>query len=370
MKNKTKILYLITGLNTGGAELLIKELSKRLDKQRFEVVVVSIAPPGEVGEIIKKDGGKVLSLNAKFKYNPLIIWQLSKLLRQENPDILHTHLFHADFLGRVLGKLARVPIIISTHHNTYIGGRMRDFLMRLTNFFSSLDIAVAKTVRESIIKRGIAIKEKIVIIYNGVNFERFTERDKSDSRRELSIPKDCKVIVSVGRLHKQKGYIYLIDAMRGVVDNQEDTKLYILGEGKERVILEKRIKENNLDNHIHLVGNVKNVNDYLRAADIFVMPSLWEGFSLVAVEAAYTKLPIVGTSTGILPEIIKEGENGFLVESGNPKVLAEKIKYVLELPEEKRKEIGKNSCKTVEEKFSIKRMASEYEKLYLDIYEK
>jgi len=361
VNKKTKILYLITGLNTGGAEMMLKDLTLGLDREKFEVAVISIAPIGRVGEMIKKDGVRVLSLNVGFKYNPLIIWRLFQVLRKEKPDILHTHLFHADILGRIVGKLAGVPKIITTIHNINIGGAIREFIIRVTKNFVDYNIAVSNIVAENAIEKKMADKRKLALIYNGVDLQNFPIKNKSDVRAKLKISQNKTMLVSVGSLTKQKGYNYLLDAVKEI---NSDFLFFILGEGPERRALEEKIAKDGLAERVILTGNVTNVNDYLQAADVFVMPSLWEGFSIALLEAAASKKIVVATDVGGNSEIIQDGKNGFLIKPREAEVLAKKIEYVLDLSEEEKKKIEERVRKTIEENFSIDKMVRKYANLY------
>jgi glycosyltransferase involved in cell wall biosynthesis len=362
--NKIKIAQLITGLNTGGAEMVVKDLALNIDKEKFEILVISILPIAQIGEDIKKSGAKVLSLNASFKYNPIIAWRLFKILKKEKPDILNTHLFHADLMGRIIGKLSKIPKIISTFHSIDIGNKKREFLIKLIKKKSNQDIAVSKMVANEAIKRKITSNSKIKIIYNSINLIKFPYKNKQEIRKNLKLNQDINLFVSVGRLHKQKGYKYLIKAVKEI---KKDSLFIILGEGSERNFLEKEIKNKGLENKIILKGNVSNVNDYLQAADFFLMPSLWEGFSVSLLEAAATKKIIIATKVGGAPEIIENKTNGFLVEPANVEELVEKINYVLSLSDEDKEKIGQLARETVKGKFYLKKMIKEYEDLYLKI---
>jgi len=359
-----KIIQFITGLNTGGAEMVVKDLALNIDKDKFEIVVISILPIGKIGEEIKKSGVKVLSLNAKFKYNPIIAWKLFNILKKQKPDILNTHLFHADLMGRIIGKLSKIPKIISTFHSIDIGSKKRELIISFIKDKSDMNIAVSKIVASEMNKKKLSKSGNIKVIYNGVNLEKFPFKNKHESRKKLNIDQNVNLFVSTGRLTKAKGYNYLIKTVKEIKSN---SLFIILGEGIERESLEKEIKNEDLANKIILKGNVTNVNDYLQAADFFIMPSLWEGFSVALLEAAATKKIIISSNVGGAPEIIENNKNGFLVEPANTKQLVEKINYVLSLSNKEKEKIANLARETVEESFSLDKMIKEYENLYLKL---
>ena len=359
--HQTKIRYLITGLSTGGAEMLIRDIVERVDSDRFEIVVVSILPLGQIGKQIRDFGIKTLSLGTLNKFNPQSLWLLLKILREEKPDILHTHLFHADILGRVLGSITGVPKIISTIHNVEFGSLFREKLLSLTRSFVDLNIAVSKRVASNAVKKGIVDKDKVQVIHNGINLKNFPEKDKAEMRRKLEIAENKPIFVSVGSLTKQKGYKYLVEAVK---DINEDSIFIVLGEGIKREMLENKIEEYNLHDKVILKGNVDNVNEYLQAADFFIMPSLWEGFSVALLEAAWAGKVIIATCVGGNGEIIKDSETGYLMPPKDIEKLSERINYGLTLSAEEKQYISQQAQKAVKEKFSINQMVQKHEEIY------
>jgi len=364
---KIKIIYLITGLKTGGTEIILYKLLKRLDKEKFEPLVISITPIGEIGEKIKKEGFKVLSLNSKFKFDPLIIFRLISILKKEKPKILHTFLFHANFLGEIIGKICKVPIIISSIRSEKFGGKLREKLLKYTKVFSDIIVAVSHKVAEEMIRKKIVSKDKVKVIYNGVDLKEFSFQNKDARkkiREELGINEKQPLLISVGRLVKAKGYPFLIKAMYQLKEKYSDLILIILGEGEDRKKIEDQIKNLKLENNVILLGNKNNVADYLSTADVFVLSSLWEGMPNALLEAMACGLPVVATKVSGIPEIILNEETGLLTEPQNPSDLTKKIDYLLSLPEKKRKEIGEKARNKIKENFSLDKMVRKYENLY------
>jgi glycosyltransferase involved in cell wall biosynthesis len=366
-KKRIKILYLIPGLKTGGAEMVLYELVKNLGKDRFESVIVSIIPIAEIGEKIKKLGVPVLSLNAKFKFNPLIFFRFLSILRKEKPQILHSFLFHAIFLGRIARKVCKVPIIISSIHSEYIGGFLRNRILEFTSRLDNVVIIVSQKAKEKMVEAKAISARKTIVIYNGIDINRFKFQDKEKRekvRKALNLKESDKVLISVGRLFRAKGYPYLIEAIKILKKQYPDIVLLVLGKGRKRIELEKQIRGYNLTQNIFLLGRKENVPYYLNASDIFVMSSLWEGLPLSLLEAMVCGLPVVATNVGGIPEIVDEGHSGFLVESKNSLALAKKISYVLNSSPEIRRKMGEVGRKIVEEKFSLDKMVKNYESLY------
>jgi glycosyltransferase involved in cell wall biosynthesis len=237
----------------------------------------------------------------------------------------------------------------------------REKLLSLTRSFVDLNIAVSKRVASNAVKKGIVDKDKVQVIHNGINLKNFPEKDKAEMRNKLDIPKYKKVFVSVGSLTKQKGYTYLIQAVASV---DKEALFIILGEGPEREKLKGQIQDYGLQDKIILKGNVDNVNEFLQAANFFIMPSLWEGFSVALLEAAWAGKVIIATDVGGNTEIINDSETGFLVDSEDAKRLAGKIDYVFTLTSDIIDSIGRRAKERVGDEFSIQKMVDNHEELY------
>jgi glycosyltransferase involved in cell wall biosynthesis len=362
-RGKIKIMYLITGLNVGGAELVLLRLAKGLDKKRFETFVYSILPIGKVGERMQQEGIRVESLGVRMKYDFRALFRLIAKLRTERPDILHTFLFHSNLIGRIAGRIAHVPIIISSIRNEYFGGFFRERLLKWTDSLCTITTIVSQRAAERMRRLQIVSAEKIKVIYNGVDTDKFVKINSQEARKNLGI-KGGPVFVSVGSLTEQKGYPYLFEALANLKGEYPDLVLLVIGEGPERQALEKNVRTLKLENAIRFLGVRENVVDYLNAADIFILASLWEGLPNVVIEAMACEVLVIATNVGGVSEIIDDGVNGFLVPSRDAMALAQKIRYALELSDVRRREIGAAARKKVVEHFSLETMISAYVELY------
>jgi len=206
-------------------------------------------------------------------------------------------------------------------------------------------------------------KNKIIVIKNGFDSKKFFPIEKTIARKMLGIPKDVKVILTVGNLVKEKGHKYLIHAMKKVVNEKQNLLCFIIGRGPLKEELEKIIKNLGLENNIKLLGFVPDdkINLWMNAADIFVLPSLSEGNPTVMFEALACGKPFVGTRVGGVPEIITSEDYGLLCELANPDDLAEKILIALE------KEWDREKIRKYAEQFTWDNIAKKVVEVYEEV---
>jgi len=227
MNNKKKIVFLITGSNVGGAEIVVKNLIFNLDQDKFLPIFISIRPFGKIGKEISEKF-KTISLGADKKFNPILLLRLFNILKKEKPDILHCHLFHANFIGRIIGSIAGVPLIISTIHSDNFGGRLRYFLLKITDFLTDFTVVVSQKIKDDLVKRKIVPANKIKVIYNGVpeNKDIVNRDDIEKIKNDLKITNNYPILLSVGRLAQIKGHIYLIRAFGMLKDKYPGINFY------------------------------------------------------------------------------------------------------------------------------------------------
>jgi N-acetyl-alpha-D-glucosaminyl L-malate synthase BshA len=262
--------------------------------------------------------------------------------------------------------LAR-PTILSTFHSDNFGGYIREKLLTYTDIFTQVNTAVSRAVAEKLVDKGISPKDKIKVIYNGVDLDNFTFRNHEKRRKvreELGIKKGEKLIISVGRLNKIKGHSYLIESFKRLKKKQGNTKLIILGEGEERSNLQEKVQSLGLAGDVLLLGKRDNVSDYLHAADLFISSSVHEGFGLSIAEAMACGTSVIATDVGGVSELIKDEETGFLAEPENVDSLTNKMENLLDLSNDNLKRIMVAARKSVEERFSTEEMVQRYEDLY------
>jgi len=370
---RIKVIHLITGLNTGGAEMMLYKTVSKVDKNRYSQIVISMIKPGHIGELIKKENIPVISLN--FSKGISIIsgfLKLVKILLKEKPEIIHSYMFHADILGRVAGKLCGIKIIISSLRNENIGGRKREILLKYTNKIADIVTAVCYAAAEKQIERGSITRDKLKVIYNGVDLELFqksSEQEIMALKEELSLKTVENIILTVGRLEPQKNHELLINSFGKLLNKHPNSVLLIAGEGKLRIPLEKQVKDLGLTQNIRLLGVRKDIPKLLSMADAFVLASKYEGMPNVVIEAMASAIPVIATSVGGTPEIIINQSHGLLIKPDDVNSLTVGLDKILNLSKEKRKEIGENGRVRIEKFFTIDKTVNETENLYEHLLE-
>ena len=364
MKSPPVILHLITELNIGGAEKALSRLLTRMDRDHFTPTVACLyGGDGPVADEIRALGIPITDLGMTAKWRLDALWRLYRLLRRERPTILHTWMFHANIPGRVLGRLAGAPIIISSERTMGQESRWRYWLNRITDPLTDRVVCVSQLVADFVVAEVGIPRHKTTVIPNGIDVRAFEHLPtKREARAMLGLPLDSMLIGTVVRLDPVKRLDVLLQAVTSV----DDAHAAIIGDGPERSRLEALSKQLGLGERVHLVGHQNNVSDWLAALDVFTLTSDWEGMSNAVLEAMSAGLPVVATAVGGTPEVVVDGITGLLVPPRAPDALAQAITRLLRTPALRRK-MGQAGRERVERHFSVERMVQETEALYEEL---
>jgi len=306
------------------------------------------------------------------KFNFKDLQKLIRLLKENDIDILHTHLFLADFWGGWSHFFYRKPILVSTLHGVHLLG---DWIYNIKQFlrvrFPEYIIAVSKSVKKFCVERLKVPERKIKVIYNGVNIPKLENYNTQKLKLKLVGNVNAKIILNIGSLEKIKGQIYFIKAAQKILEKRRDVIFLIIGEGSLRKELSQIINGLNLRSYIKILGEKDNIDEYLSITDIFVNSSLAEGLSLSVLEAMSFGKCVVASDVGGNKELIVDDFCGKLFSSQNYKMLAQTIEELL-CNDEKRSFLGNNARVRIKKEFSQERMIKELENFYLQIlnYEK
>lgn len=332
---KFKILHVIAAMPVGGAENVLLTTLRLLDPQQFQSTVCCIQDKGVLGSEVEKLGIPLFELNKLRKggWDSSIIDDLVALIKREQIDLVHAHLYHANLYARFAAKCAGVPSVI-TVHNTYA---KRKWHRQLLNWHLARStakiIAVSEAARQDILQYDHVAPDKVVTILNGIELQRSQSALTQDQAREkLGLAADRKVLVCVGRLVEQKGHTYLLQALAELKQRWPEIHLLIAGDGDWRQRLEAEAASLQLQQHVSFLGTRSDIADILRAADIYVMPSLWEGLALALLEGMAAGLPVLATSVGGAPGVLGDGTFGRLVAPGKADLLVQALDELLSSP--------------------------------------
>jgi len=363
-----RILFLVTGLAYGGAETQVVYLATRFKSRGWEVGVVSLIPPKAYIEDLEKADVLVFSLDIRRKLpDPRPILRLVQIIRKWQPDVVHSHMVHANLLARIVRPLAPFPVLVCTAHSIDEGGRLREVLYRLTDPFCDLTTQVSQAGLESYVHVGAVPRHKICYIPNGVDTERFKPNleDRLKVRKELGV--EGFVWFAVGRFDPPKDYPNMLQAFVRVVHKHLNTMLLIAGDGPLRKTMENMTRELGVEKHVRFLGIRRDIPQLMNAADAYVMSSEWEGMPMVLLEASACRLPIVATNVGGNAEIVLDGQTGFLVPPKSPEALSQAMLRMMDLPEEVREKMGEQARKHIESNFSLDRIVDCWEALYYEL---
>ncbi len=367
--SKIKVLHLITDLEPGGAENLLLDITRKLDKEKFNLLVCYIYGCGTLAEQIKETGTRVYDLSLKGRIDPLLPFRLFSLMRREKIRILHTHLVHASIVGRLVAKLAGIRSITTTRHYAYYNKQKKlvNWIEGKTALLNDNFIAVSRAVKDHMVKRENYDPREIEVIQNAVDLTLFdSTTSKTRSNRDKRF-----LLGTVGRLHPSKGYDTLLRSLPQVMERFPQMKLMIAGNGEEEEHMRQLCHALKISERVMFLGRKKRseIFDLLQEIDIFVLASNWEGLPMAALEAMASGIAVVATKVGGLPEIVDEGKTGFLVPPAQPNALAEKINYLLR-NREVCMEMGRKGREKIKVHFSIERMMTKLELLYQDLVDK
>jgi glycosyltransferase involved in cell wall biosynthesis len=356
------VLYVIWSLGLGGAEQVVIRLAKGLDKNRFRVHVACLDDEGRFAEDLKNEGIAVFALNKARGLDVSVVPKLVRIIRDNNIDVVHTHLWGANVWGRIAARSAGVPVVV-TEHNVDVWKTPFHFLLDRWLFRrTSCFIAVSETVRGFYAQKLGVAKEKLRVVYNGVEghlAESSKEGPAEDLKATFGLKAGERVIALVGRLVPQKGIAFFLEALSGLAFRG---KVLIVGDGPLKEGLKALVARLNLKDVVVFAGFRRDIPEILGVTDILVLPSSREGLPMILLEAMAMGVVVLATRVGGTPELVQDEVNGFLVEYGDVEGLRKKLGDVLSRPS--LAAIREQAKRMVEEKFTLKAMVEEHENIY------
>jgi len=362
------ILFLANHLNTGGITSYITNLSTGLKKRGHNLFIASSG--GELFGTLKDAGifCWYVPMNTKNEFSLKIArsaFRLSKRIKSNHIDIVHSNSRTTQVLGCILKRFNNVRHIFTCH-----GFFKRRLSRRIFPCWSDEVIAISAQVQEHLINDFRLSKERISLICNGIDTERFTPvsfNNKKEAKISLGLSSN-PVIGILARLSDVKGHKYLIEAMKEVLLVYPNAQLLIAGEGRMEIGLKRLARDLNINRSVHFVSNAIDTRKIISALDLFVLPSLQEGLGLALMEAMSMGLAVVGSAVGGIKTLIQDRHNGLLVRPGDSLAIAQAITSLISDPD-LALNLGENARKYIIKEFSLEKMILGTERVYQSCYE-
>lgn len=369
------ICFCITNLATGGAETVLLNILQQLDRSRFTPTVVSLVGLGEIGPRIQALGIPVhtLDMSRGGVPNPLMVLRLTKLLRQLQPDVVHTWMYHADFLGGLAARLAGCRRVIWGIHHSNLS---KEVNKRSTLWVVKACALLSRRVPAQIISCSQRAKEvhaalgyaadKLHVIPNGFDLGRFVPdaEARASVRAELGLAPDAPLVGLIARFDSQKNHFGFIEAAAQVHAQQPDVHFVLAGTDVDssNAALNAAIAAQGLQARMHLLGRRDDVPRLMAALDVLALSSHGESFGNVLCEAMACGVPCVTTDSGGPAEVV--GSTGRVVAVGDMAALAQQLLEVLRLPAVERAALGKQARARVQAQYEIGHVAGLYQAFY------
>jgi glycosyltransferase involved in cell wall biosynthesis len=383
-EDRIKILRVIARLNMGGPALHVAYLTEGLRKRGYDTTLVagSLAR-GEDSMAFVADarGVEIVRIDELGReISPLrdlmATIRLARLIRKERPQILHTHTAKAGTVGRVAARLAgsrKPPIVVHTFHGHVLRGYfgpVRSLLFRLLERWlargTTALVAVSPQVRDDLVALGVAPAERFVVVRLGIELDERVAPElngRDETRRYLGISGDRFAVGWIGRMTAVKRTDDVLIAFKRLRDSGVDAVLCMVGDGPDRVLLERRARELGVTRDMVFLGYQEDVAPFYAAFDALVLPSENEGTPVSVIEALAAELPVVATRVGGVPDVVTDGEDGFLVEAGATDDLAERLGRLARDPE-LRARMGKKGRERVLPRYAVERLVDDVDELY------
>ena len=343
------------GLTRAGAETQLVRLASVLRENGDDVTVLSILPTEAFADELAAIDVEIVCARLRPHLRGLsAIEDGTQMLRSWRPDVLISFVYQANILGRVAGRLAGVPVVISSIRNEHFGGPNRERLMRATDRLCTLTTTNSRLAAESLIRRGIVPRHRLVVIPNAIDPSPFnrTDAERAAIRQGLGLRPGQFTWLAAGRLEPQKDYPSLLRALARRRLSPGNDQLLVAGRGALGPELAALADKLGIAERCHFLGVRDDIPDLIAACDAVVLSSRFEGLPNVVMEAMAGGRPVVATRVGGTPELVDDGVSGLLVNPGDPDALSAAMAEVAHAPAERRRAMGARGQVVVAERYA------------------
>ena len=320
-------------------------------------------------KIISHARGKnieVITLKFRGDLDPLSIYQMTRILRKRNINIILTNTYKELRICGFAAKLIKVPPLVISRQGIDYPLKNKLHYRFFYNVLTRSIVANSEATKKTLLLNAPWLDpDKIKVIYNGIDPELFDSKSTKSIKGSLGIEEESILIGFIGRLNVQKGIKYLIDAFKLVTDDFKNVHLIIAGTGDLENTIKTAAKNYELTDKIHLLGFRKDVQNIINGIDMLVLPSLWEGFGIVLIEAMAAGKPCIASNISSMPEIVVHNKTGYVIPPKDTENLAKAIINLIQNPSLAKK-MGGEGRKLTQKKFSLQKMIDQYEQLFYE----
>jgi len=345
----------------GGGEVWLLTMMRELKKKGHQIYLICRPNVPLMGKALKL-GFKVFPLTMRSDFDPIILFKTWRLMRQLKIDVVLTNMDKELRFGGLAARFAGVKAIIPRRGIDY--PIKNTWIYRFAyNYLATGIIANSQSTKKSVLKNSPWLNpDKIRVIYNGVDIVRFSSKPRTNLRKELKIDQNSFLIGFVGQLNERKGVDTLLHAFR-IFSKKKKATLLLVGTGS----MEKECRQlaETCPGNVVFTGYCEDIDEIMKAIDVLVLPSLWEGFGIVLIEAMSAGKPVITTSVSNMPEIVSQGIEGYLVPPDDENKLSQAFLKLIQDPK-RMIQMGNAGQKRVHEQFSLKKMVDDTEKYLLE----
>ncbi len=365
-----KIGFVNYSLGVGGVETLILEISRKLDRSRFQPYIFVFEKNGKLKNEYLHSKIVVCEVDKKKGFDWLLPVKLSKMLKKHNIDIVHTHNPGNWLYGSIAARLTGIPVVHTEHttsdYYNYHVKRWQAIESILAKFTHTIT-AVCENVKKHMVEKSHISSSKIKVIYNAIDVDNFNvEINKSKLAQDLSLDKNCMIIGSIARFYKNKDHKTLLEAFSVALKRIPNLCLLLVGDGPLRLEIEKLADDLKIAKNVKFLGNRRDVPEILKIMDVFVLSSIREGLPIALLEAMASGVPVVVTNVDGNSEVVINNETGLTVRMGDSVGLANAILQMLE-DNNKARRLACNGQDLIRKKFSLNNMIKQYGQIYEEI---
>jgi len=356
------VLQVVNSLDIGGLEKVVINLVNYQNNNNIKVSIVCLEEKGALESFVNQKTN-IFQLDKNNVSYGILLRKLIEIIRKNKIKVLHCHNYAPLFFGVIANifLLGKLKIVYTEHNQVYSISKKHYHIFKCLLKFADQIVCVSKDLQNYFYQKKLC--KNCIVVWNGIPFPDI-ELQKIEEIRKIYHPNENDFIVGTAVvMSKQKGLFYLVQAAKNIVNKYTGIKFLMVGDGPLKNDLESEVKKLGIQTNFYFPGYKKDVQNYLRVMDTFLLPSLWEGLSIVLLEANALGLPIITTDVGGNREIINNEVNGLLIPAQNPEALEHAIEKMY-LHKELRNKLAENAENVYKEKFTVQSMVQHYNNIY------